>query len=521
MIYVFRNNTVERFFKGDYQFSGYDDISVIPSADSYIWWYQVPFKYDITRLVSEVSSFAQKLQFVASRIGDRQLVVLTIEKLYYAGCKQSERGLDDAMADFNRTARELSEANPSVKVVDFSGFSRKYSSYELVDWKFFFMYQMPMNPRLSLAFDEWFNFQINSINHKRKKCLVLDLDNTLWGGVLGEDGIEGIQVDGEYPGKVYHYWQEGILELKRSGIILAICSKNNEQDVEDLWRSEKNMVLREEDFACKRINWKDKASNIREIAAELNVGLDSFVFVDDNPSERDLVRKELPMVEVPEWPAQIYGLPFFYEELVNKYFLIYHLTEEDNTKTEQYRQNTMRAVSQSQFTNIEDFVRSLDIHLKISRATDITIPRIAQMTQKTNQFNLTTKRYSESDIRNMINNGATVYSLSVRDKFGDSGVTGCMILCQFKDYLKIDTLLLSCRILGKGIEYSFVKHVLSKLISDTALEAEYIATAKNLQVSSFYDVIGMNLIEESHEVKRYRSKINELDLRVADYYHID
>ena len=377
---------------------------------------------------------------------------------------------------------------------------------------------MILNPRLAGDFRKWLDEQRRAIALKRKKCLVLDLDNTLWGGVLGEDGIDGIQVDGDYPGKAYHYWQEGLKELERNGVILAICSKNNQTDVEALFAA-REMPLSLKDFACTRINWNDKATNIREIAQELNIGLDSMVFVDDNPTERELIRQQLPMVSVPEWPAQPYELPMFYAQLVNDYFSVYTLTDEDKKKTEQYRQNANRAQAQAQFTDMEDFLRSLEMRLTIREATEVTIPRIAQMTQKTNQFNLTTKRYTESDIRSLLEEGAQIWTLAVADRFGDNGITGLMILKSENGWI-LDTLLMSCRVLGKGIEEAFFKSVISRY--NGVLTAQYIPTAKNGQVAEFYERMGLKL-ERMNDggMKEYSAQIETLDTIIKDYYKIE
>lgn len=514
MTYVFRNNTIERMLDGDYQFSGYDDYGVVPEAEAYLWWYQVPVKMNREQLAAEVESYAQRLLWVVGQIGDKPLLVLTLESVYNVSSNMSDRRLANAIDTFNNTAWNLAEERKNIKVVDFSKFLQQYPSNEWIDWKFYFISQMIINPRLKGAFSTWFAEQQRAVALQRKKCLVLDLDNTLWSGILGEDGIEGIQVDGDYPGKAFHLWQEGLKELMAEGVILTICSKNNEADVEALFAA-REMPLSLNDFACKRINWSDKATNIREIAQELNIGLDSMVFVDDNPTERELIRQQLPIVSVSEWPAQPYELPTFYAELVKEYFSVYTLTEEDKKKTEQYRQNANRAQLQAQFTDMTDFLRSLDMQLTIAPATEITIPRIAQMTQKTNQFNLTTKRYTESDIRTLLANGAQIWTLAVSDRFGDNGITGLMIMTAEGE---IDTMLMSCRVLGKGIEEAFVKTVLSKF-KIGEIRAKYIPTEKNGQVSDFWNRIGMRELE-SEGVKEYSAKIADLDLTIKDYYKI-
>lgn len=518
MTYVFRNNTIERFLPGDYIFSGYDDFSAVPDADAYLWWYHVPIKYNRDQLVAEVESYAQRLVWAVDQIGDKPLLVLTLESVYDVNSNISDRRLAHAIETFNSTAWNLAATKANIQVVDFGAFLNQYPAKERIDWKFYFLSQMILNPRLAGDFRKWLDEQQRALALKRKKCLVLDLDNSLWGGVLGEDGIDGIQVDGDYPGKAYQYWQEGLKEMERNGVILAICSKNNQTDVEALFAA-REMPLSLKDFACTRINWNDKATNIREIAQELNIGLDSMVFVDDNPTERELIRQQLPMVSVPEWPGQPYELPMFYARLVNEYFSVYTLTDEDKQKTEQYRQNANRAQAQAQFTDMEDFLRSLEMRLTIAPVADITIPRIAQMTQKTNQFNLTTKRYTESDIRSLLAKGAQIWTLAVEDRFGDNGITGLMILKPESGW-SIDTFLMSCRVLGKGIEKAFFKSVISRC--QGALAAQYIPTAKNGQVADFYDRMGLKLEKMNDDgVKEYSAQIETLDTTIKDYYKID
>ena len=515
MTYVFRNNTIERLLDGDYQFSGYDDYGTVPEAEGYLWWYQVPVKMNREQLVAEVESYAQRLLWGAAQIGDKPLLVLTLECIWETNANLSDRSLSQAIEAFNNTAWSLAAERKNIKVVDFGKFLQQYPVSERIDWKFYFISQMIINPRLKGAFSSWLAEQQRALALQRKKCLVLDLDNTLWGGVLGEDGIDGVQLDGDYPGKAFHLWNEGLRELESEGVLLAICSKNNEADVEALLAA-REMPLKLEDFVSKRINWLDKATNIRAIAEELNIGLDSMVFVDDNPTERELIRQQLPMVAVPEFPAQPYGLAELNAQLVREYFSVYALTDEDRKKTEQYRQNASRKQLEAQFTDMTDFLRSLEMKLKIERveAQSVSIPRVVQMTQKTNQFNLTTHRYTEDDIRSMMARGAEVWTLAVRDRFGDNGITGLMILVPENGW-RIDTMLMSCRVLGKGIEEAFFKYVISQYKG--SLHGEYIPTAKNAQVADFYTRMGLRDCDNG----QFEAKISDLDLSIKDYYTIE
>ena len=519
--FVFRNNTIERFFGKEYFFSGYDDISNVPqNADGYVWWYQVPIKFDQKVLADEIRGYAQKLGLVLSQIDEKkQVVVLTMEVLYAVHFTDDDFLLQSAVAEYNNALYGVEANHKNVKVIDITEFTRKYSAAELFDWKFYFISQMGMNPKLNKDFKAWWEKKMNSISLKRKKCLVLDLDNTLWGGVLGEDGIEGIKIGGDYPGKAFLYWQEALLELSKSGVILTVCSKNNEQDVLDAWEKNPFMLLRKEHFAAYRINWSDKATNIKELATELNIGLDSFVFVDDNPTERELIKQMLPMVEVPEFPAQPYELMSFFKQLVEDFFKVYSITDEDPKKTEQYKQNAARAQAQASFTDFNSFLESLNIQITIESANEFNIQRIAQMTQKTNQFNLTTHRYTDADVRGFVDAGWRVWCISVADKFGDNGITGAIMV---KPDGVIDTFLLSCRILGKGIEFAFVKKILSLLAADgiDTLTAKYLPTAKNAQVKEFWERVGFACTQETEEGKDYTLDLKSADLSIKDFYHI-
>ena len=518
--FVFRNNTVERFFPKEYCFSGYDDISVIPEdVDGYIWFYQLPIKYDIDQLCSEIHGLSQKLRFVLSQVEKSKPFILITMDNGYAVPITSGVELFSAISDYNTALVDAEQIHANVKLFDIREFICQYPESEVMDWKFWFISQMGMNPRLSKPFAEWFAHKLDEIALKRKKCIVLDLDNTLWGGVLGEDGIEGIKLGGDYPGKAFHYFQEALLELSKSGVILTVCSKNNEVDVLEAWEKNPFMVLKKENFATWRINWTDKATNIRDLAEELNIGLDSFVFLDDNPTERELIRQMLPMIEVPDFPIQPYELPLFFKEIVEKYFRVYSVTSEDKKKTEQYKANAQRAQAQRSFVDMDSFLESLDLRLTIEAANEFNIPRIAQMTQKTNQFNLTTKRYSDTDLRSFVEAGWKIWCIGVADKYGDNGITGCIMV----NGDTIDTFLLSCRILGKGIESAFLKTVLSLLKEQgvKSIWAHYIPTAKNAQVKDFYDKAGFPcVINEADGKKSYVLDLTDADLVVKNYYHI-
>jgi FkbH-like protein len=258
----------------------------------------------------------------------------------------------------------------------------------------------------------------------------LDLDNTLWGGIIGEDGIEGIKLSEDGIGKVYRDFQFLIKGLKDIGIPLGIVSKNNINDAKEVFEKHPMMVLKFEDFIIKKINWNNKVDNIKEIAKELNLGVDSFVFIDDNPVERDIVRQYLPEVVVPDFPEkEITELPeWFINEIIYNYFARTTLTEEDKEKTEQYKSNLERKKLMKKL-NIDDFIDSLKIKLNFYVNDKRFIERTAQQTQKTNQFNLTTRRYTVMDIEKFINSEEyIVFNLEYEDKFGNEGIIGTAIV---------------------------------------------------------------------------------------------
>lgn len=520
--FVFRNNTVEPFFDGKtVAFSGYDDVSVVPTeAEGFIWFYQVPVKFGSGVLAQEIRSITEKLQLVVGEIGTKPLVVFTMENLVDLKLVTSDMAVQEAIDNFNATARTLAQAHSHVKVVDFSEFTKRYTSQQLIDWKYYFISQSLLNPKIAKDFKAWWHRMEEELALCRKKCLVLDLDNTLWGGVLGEDGAEGIKIGGDYPGNAFLYWQQGLVELSKCGVILALCSKNNEADVQELWDANPFMALKREHISAHRINWQSKDRNIMELAEELNIGLDSMVFVDDNPTERELVRQMLPMVAVPDFPAKPYELVDFFQSLVRDYFRIYELTHDDANKVNQYKANAQRDAEQKRFAQYDDFLRSLDIEIRVEEANDFNLARIAQLTQKTNQFNLTTHRYTEARLREIQGAGSQILCMSVSDRFGSYGIAGVMIVNPIDAAVaEVDTLLLSCRVLGKGIEHAFVCHMLQMLAKNgyQSLTASYLPTAKNAQVKDFWQAVGGVVVSQTASATTYRIDLNQ-EFQIKNHY---
>jgi FkbH-like protein len=329
-----------------------------------------------------------------------------------------------------------------------------------------------------------------------KKAVVLDLDNTLWGGVVGDDGIEGIVLgQGNAAGEAYVDFQKYLLRLSQRGIILSVCSKNDSAVAESVFNNHPDMVLRRENIASFVANWDDKASNIRRIASELNIGVDSLVFVDDNPAEREIIRRELPMVSVPELPSDI---AHYASYLSNAgYFEAASFSKEDVQRADLYKANSVRQQVLSQATDVEGFLESLQMRLEVGPVSKMNIGRVTQLTNKTNQFNLRTVKYTEPEVDSLMQDERTLtLQFRLKDKFGDNGIIAVIFARPDErwpaDTLFIDTWLMSCRVLGRGVEAASLE-ALSKLAEEMGIKqlvGEYRPTNRNKMVSNHYERLG-------------------------------
>lgn len=331
------------------------------------------------------------------------------------------------------------------------------------------------------------------------KCLVLDLDNTLWGGVVGDDGVEGLILgQGSALGEAHVAFQHYARELSRRGVILAVCSKNDAANAIEPFERHPEMVLRRSDIASFVANWDDKATNLRRIAAELKIGLDSLVFVDDNPFERELVRRELPVVAVPELGED----PASYAQTLADagYFEGLAVTEEDRERSTQYQGNHMREALRESATDLTSYLCGLEMRLLWRRIDRMGLPRIVQLINKTNQFNLTTRRYTEDDVLAVIGD-ERAFGLQLRllDRFGDNGVIAIVIgrLQECSDLL-IDSWLMSCRVLGRQVELTTLNLVAAqaRALGARRLVGEYLPTAKNAMVRDHYPRLGFAMVHE-------------------------
>lgn len=339
---------------------------------------------------------------------------------------------------------------------------------------------------------------IKSLNGTIKKCLILDLDGTIWGGVIGDDGLENIEVGGLGIGKAFSALQQWIKKLKNRGIILAVCSKNTESVAKEPFEKHPDMILHLDDFSVFIANWENKIDNIYKIQEILNIGFDTMVFLDDNPFERNSVRMYIPQICVPELPEDpadylefLYGLNLFETTT---------FSSEDKERTTHYQNEFRRSAAKQKFINDDDFLKSLNMYSYVQSFNSFTIPRVVQLLQRSNQFNLRTKRYTiaEIDTMNVLNNYST-FSFTLEDKFGDNGLICIVILKEeVKNVLFIDTWCMSCRILKRGME-NFVLNTIvnfAKKNGFTLLKGEYIPTERNELVKDHYRNLGFKKEDE-------------------------
>ena len=342
------------------------------------------------------------------------------------------------------------------------------------------------------------------------KCLVLDLDNTLWGGVIGDDGLEGIVLgQGSASGEAFVAVQDYAREQARRGIILAVCSKNDDAVAREPFEKHPDMVLKIGDIACFVANWQDKASNLRHIAERLNIGMDSLVFLDDNPFERALIRRELPMVAVPEVSEDAALYPYALADA--GYFESAVVTDEDRERSAQYQGNTQRETLRESSTDMNSYLRSLEMKLIWRRFDQIGLQRVVQLINKTNQFNLTTRRYTETDVQSMMSDPRAVgLQLRLTDRFGDNGIIGVVIGRLLDDgAMLIDTWLMSCRVLGRQVEQATLNLLVeaAKSVGANSLIGEYKPTPKNGMVEKHYEKLGFGVVS-LHEDGASRSNLD-------------
>ncbi len=425
-------------------------------------------------------------------------------------------------ADLNQKLSDAFKKEDRVFIFDIEKLSSQYGLKNALSKEFYYLAKIPWHEKFNLHIADEFIKYLASILNKTKKCLVVDLDNTLWGGVLGEDGINGIKIGtGDPVAEAYTDFQYWLKSLKNKGLILAICSKNNEHEVQELFLKRKDIPLELEDFSAIRINWNNKTENIAEIAEELNINVDSLVFVDDSDVECELVNQVLPQVDV----IQVKGDPSGYSQILSSYpfFEKLVITNEDQDKSIQYKQNKDRERLKSKIDNLDKYLARLETRMQVFKAQNDSLQRVSQLFSKTNQFNLTTIRYNLSQIENFISSSEfELFLIKVSDKYGELGIVGLCLLKLTKEELEIDSFLLSCRVLGRGVETQFMNWLKSNCFKQdglTSITAKFIPTDRNMQTVTFFEDQGFALVKtNSHGEKYYR--LNNENISVIPCEHI-
>lgn len=447
--------------------------------------YTIPANDRRTYIDKRVADFVNLVKTFKNRTGSKLVLTNCSIPTYspYGICEvRTEYGLKEMVYDFNARLSDAFRSDPQVFLFDFNSFVAKYGEINVLDYRQFLVGDIKVSLSYIPHLAEELMGYVKANLGVNRKCIVLDLDNTLWGGIIGEDGFDRIDLSLKPPGMAFMEFQRVLLALYQRGVILAINSRNNEDEALRAIRDHPFMVLREEHFATMKINWSDKISNMKEIAQELNIGLDSIVYFDDDPINRELMSKAIPQIKTIDLPDD----PSLYASTLMQIndFNTLVMTNEDRNRGEMYREEHKRTELKRSSSNLEDFLKQLEIRVTMKKANNFTIPRIAQLTLKTNQFNLTTRRYQEEDVETLSQDHTKLIGCAqTQDKFGDNGITGVYIVNKNhvdKEWF-IDTFLLSCRVMGRGIEDAMMGYILSKAKEEGVIKvkAEFIPTKKN------------------------------------------
>jgi FkbH-like protein len=383
-------------------------------------------------------------------------------------------------------------APPEVTIHDVERLAADSGRREWGDERFFFQAKLPCSPEYLVDYAHSLAALILAQLGAARKCLVLDLDNTLWGGVIGDDGIGGIRLgQGDPEGEAFASFQSYVKSLGDRGIMLAVCSKNDDKIAREVFEKHPEMVLRLEDISCFIANWDDKPANLMRISRQLNIGLNSLVFFDDNPAERSIVRRLQPEVAVPEVPDD----PAYRVQALDRhrYFETLTISGEDLKRKEFYRANSEREALESSAGSLDDFLRSLEMQARIEPVGAMNVERTVQLINRSNQFNLTTKRYTNADVLEFTASPNWITrTVSLKDRFGDNGLISVLFARVESDSLIIDTWLMSCRVLKRGVEALLLNDLVGHMAQHGLgrVVGEYVPTAKNGLVRGHYQSLG-------------------------------
>ncbi len=426
---------------------------------------------------------------------------------------QEPMGIEQALQQLNHGLAEWAHGQERVYVVDLAGLCDRFGRERAFDSRLRLLADQPFAtaflPRLGAELARYIRAAVGT----PRKCLVLDLDNTLWGGILGEDGPERLRLGGDAVGEAYREFQQAILALHHRGVLLALCSRNDENDVLEVLRSHPGMLLRPHHFAAIRVNWSDKVENIRSLARELNIGLDSLAFVDDDPFERQGVRNRLPEVFVVDLP----GDPALYRKtlLETPIFDTLNVTAEDRARGRMYQERRLHEHARADAPSLEAYLSGLQMEIVAVPPVGATRTRLFQLVHKTNQFNLTTRRYTEGEFDSLLRApDYRVFGVQVRDRLGDSGVVGLMVLRLRDELCEVEDFLLSCRVLGRSIDSGVLSYAveLARNLGAKRMRGRYVASPKNELVRDLYGRHGFRPVGAEGNAQVWEADLIDFDI---------
>ncbi|MCV2357235.1 HAD-IIIC family phosphatase [Paucibacter sp. B2R-40] len=420
-----------------------------------------------------------------------------------------------ALYAFNQGLATLAAQHAQVKLIETAGALAEFGARHAFDARFYFRGKAPYSAGFIDLLAGKVAQATRSFGSHFYKVLVLDCDNTLWGGIVGEDGMAGLKLDRySFPGNVFWTVQQQFKALEQQGVLLCLNSKNNPADVDEVLNSHPDMVLRDAQVLVKKVNWMDKPSNLRALAEQLNLGLESFVFVDDSAFEIEAVREQLPQVRVFQVPKALQDYPALVRREIAPLFIAGGVNAQSRAKTQQYRALAQANELQAGFGTQQDYLRSLELKVDLKRDCLDQVARITELMGKSNQFNLSTRRLLAGEVLGLMQRAdVTVYSLAVSDRLADHGLTGVLITEDEGEDVVVHSFLMSCRVIGRGIEFAVWRAVCADALArgKRRLRAAYHPTAKNAQVADFYDRLGLTQLAQASD----GSRSYEIDLAGA------
>lgn len=467
---------------------------------------------------ARITSWKQAINILAANITTIPIFVATIDirenRIKSLSERKSKYELENEWYQF---VQRLAEEKNNVYLFDLADTISEIGRKQFYSNKMWYMSSMPYSRDGLSAVATEIDRVLGSVFIARKKIIVLDLDNTLWGGVIGEEGVDGIELSDHKEGQRYYDFQRQLLEMKNRGIVLAVNSKNNVADAEAAIQGHPAMLLRDDDFVSRKINWDSKAVNLKAMESELNLSEEGFIFVDDNPVERETVMGGCPGALVPDFPADTTELLGFAEEMWLDYCRPLCILREDQKKTQMYRDEAKRKQEMGESLNLDDYITRLEMSVDIHRMRSDEIERVTQLCNKTNQFNVTTRRYTKAEIEEISSEqNHAVYVVYSSDKYGDSGLCSVIILKETETDVRIDTFLMSCRVMGRKLEDVIVNEIAAKY--GKKLLGEFIPTSKNTPVKELYDKQGFRLLSDENGHKTYELDAAGYEKKQFDIY---